>query len=214
MKNHKLSIFILPLLFLASCQGVDSVTELNEAKEAVSSLTAFTETKYDVKVEGHVSSFTGFEPKSTSSIPKYGVTNTATNRSYMIRTPMVLTADNFYPSADVDENADTTAYSYNRLISRLESGDDKIHKMEFEKDGDDLVFFINGVSKFLKFYNVYTDKNNPDVAASAEVYSRFDIKLVYGSNGLLKTEKVTNCSTPDDSQSITVDILSTYTYSA
>lgn len=212
MKKRKLIIALLPVLLLSSCHRTDPSKVLSDAKEAVKAILPYTETMYDVSVTGNVSKFTQFEEKGVSSIPDPKLGNSGKNRSYMLRAPLIITSDNFYPADDAPEDTDTSLYSYYRLITRLEGYDDDIHNLEFRKDGDDLVFYICGVSKNLSLYNVYTDPNSPDFSSNVTVNSRFDITLTYSKTGLLKTEKIVSSKSPNGNTDSYVDLLSTFTY--
>ncbi len=212
MKKRKLIIALLPVLLLSSCNRTDTSKVLSDAKEAVSAITAYTETSYTVAVTGNISKFTSFAEMAVSSVPNPGLGNSSKNRSFILRNPLIITTDNFYPADDLPEGSDTSTYSYNRIITRLESPEDAIHNLEFRKDGDDLVFYICGVSKNLKFYNVYCDDKNPDIASDVIVNSRFDITLTYSKTGLLKTEKIVSPKSPNGNADSYVDLLSTFTY--
>lgn len=207
----KSALFLLPVLLLASCSSYNEKAVIASSKEAVAAVTTTDKTKYTVKPEGHVLQFNTFinwEDK-TYDVPSGVVEGEELNlgRSHALRAPIRLTAENYYPSDD-----NYYSYGYGLLKEYLASDIDAKHFLQFKKDGDNLVFYSNKVSKEGWFYNV--DVGNGSKKKPVTVYSRFNYVLTYNKEGLLMTEQIQSTNLNIDSAEMTVDYRVTYTYNA
>ncbi len=210
MKKKALALFLLPLLLVSSCRGVDEEAELKESIAAVKEVTTYTSTKFSVVPAGNVSQFNyGFGPISSSyTLPAdtaadFGI-------SFLLHVPMVVTESNYYPS---NYNSSSSC-TYNTIKDILLDSGDPVSVMEFKKDGDNLVFYVENVSKNLVFYHVIVKSERDDIEYSkVQVYSRFHIELTYNKSGLLISETVNNSkSLNTNDANKNVDIKAVYTY--
>jgi hypothetical protein len=211
--KRKCIFLLLPLFLLTSCHGVDSAKVLSEAKTAVSGLGEVTETSYSLTVQGNVSQFSTFEePENPYSVPNGKVGSTG--KSYLLYSPIRINADNFYPDqAFIDSGAAPANYTYYKLEDYLLSSSDPVTKMEFRKEGDNLLFYSEGVSKTLLFHHIVVDTDTQEVSDVVKVYSRYDITLTYNSHGLLIKEEIHNHKPLTSTDKLkTVDVVEEYTY--
>ena len=211
MKTNKLLLLLaLPFLTLASCSD-SGIEALEASKEAVKNLNEVTSTEYSLSVEGNISRFDSFEePENSYKVPQ-GILGD-TGYSYILRTPLLLNEETYYPKEDISESIDTSQYGYFKIISRLLWDYDTRTSLKFEMRDDDLVFYVKGLSKNLVFYHVLTDPDNV-LYSEVQIYARFDITLVYNSEGLLIEETIKSQNPLSDSKEKTVNVKTTYSYS-
>ncbi|MFA6861160.1 MAG: hypothetical protein WCR56_02110 [Bacilli bacterium] len=213
MKKKIIGLALLPLLLLGSCRGVDAEVELNESIEAVKGLTDYKKTTYTVNPTGHVLSFTKFgsatDPQNTKTYNLPTDPETSFGTSFLLKAPQVITKTNYYP-----ENADdlsSGSYSYKKITNVILSSDYDIGFMQFEKDGDNLVFYSEGISKNLLISNVLTDEAN-NIYSTVTANSRYNLKLTYGSNGRLLKEECANIATLTNDYDKRIEASCEYTY--
>ncbi len=211
MKLNKVIILLtIPLLSLASCNN-NNTDVLEASKEAVKNLQQVVSTKYSLTVTGNISIFDTFEdPEPSYDVPKGIIGDTG--YSYILRTPLLLNEETYYPDDADLETVDTSQYGYFKITSRLLWEFDSKTSLRFETRDDNLVFSVEGLSKNLVFYHVLTDPDNM-LYSEVQIYARFDITLVYNSEGLLIEETIKSQNPLSDSKEKTVDVKTTYSYS-
>ncbi|MFA6829117.1 MAG: hypothetical protein WCR67_00180 [Bacilli bacterium] len=226
MKKKSL-LYFLPVLLLASCSASDpiipvydedstlicSYTEtksLKDSLEAVKNLAEVSTSSFETSIEGQIQSFNKFQEFSKKSIPSDDLANNLANRSKILRIPLRISETSFLPANICSD--DQTNYNYYRIKTKLTGENDPNTVLQFKKDGDDLVFFCEGLSKSIAFYSVltYSTELTGDNYDSVELYGRFNITLRYNNEGLLTNERVYIPGTSGDKR---VDVTSTFTYS-
>lgn len=199
---------LLPSLLLASC-GVDSKKVIEDSKAAVAALEAPTYTEYSYSALGNVIEFDGFHsPKGSDVVPSGDVGQFG--ESYVLKIPTLLTAKNFYPEDDTKE--DPAGYAYGYLQTTFESNTDHRHKMDFYKEGDNLVFESKNISMNLSFYHVEVTEGS--YKKPVKVYGRYNMKATYNKYGLLICEEAQTVNVGKDPVDQTVNMLVNYTYTA
>ena len=88
---------------------------------------------------------------------------------------------------------------------------DNIHFLEYQKEGDNLVFFTKNVSKDMSFYNLVVP-NGPSKPKPVSCYARYNFTLTYNSEGLLVSEEVKTKNAGKEAEDRTIDAKITYSY--
>lgn len=209
----KKSLLLLPFLLLASCSNYDEASIIKQSVSDISSISETTSLKtYKGSVEGHVLQFNKFIFSSDTSedLPSMDFSDEDYGESYALALPLRLTPSTYYPS----EGTNDSGYSYATISYTLNGTGDNIHHMQYKKDNDNYVFYIESVSKELIMWNVYTDEKNPS-NRNTKVYARYNIYVTYDKDGFLKDELIqTLGATLDNNSSDSIYYHVTYTYSA
>lgn len=219
----KKSLFLLlPLLLLSSCSGnTDSKDVLSRSKAFVSTLKETDKNHYTVEVTGHVLQFDQIdEPRERGySLPTGSTQESDYGQSYLLRAPLRITKENFYPEDGSELSPSVFTYGYIR--EKLTWQYDSRTSLCFTSDEETMTFYVVGLSKSITFYNIvtmdddpFTPEENDPYSSSVTLYARYDISLTYDKEGLLIEEKATTQNPMSDDPSRTVEVTGTYTYSA
>lgn len=212
--------FLLPALLVTSCgTNPAAVDVLKRSQAFVAGLEDTDMNHYTIETEGHVLQFTGFKPPRTNgySLPTGALDDMGT--SYILRAPIRITKDNFYPAEDSDDTY--LSYAYGFIRDRLLWQYDNRTTLQMESDDETITFFVEGLSKNVIFYNVITMEDNPmtpDIpddyySSSVTLYARYDMAFTYNKEGLLVEERCVTQNPMSDALNETVDVTATYTYS-
>lgn len=212
---------ILPLVFvvsLVSCNTYQEQPVINEAKEAFKNVPGLDENlSYTLEPEGNVAGFSDFNTsRRKGTINKFNTPNGNYGLSFFIHAPLKLSSFNIYPDdpSSVSKSELDNNYAYSKIKDRLTWSSDPNSHVFFKKDGEDYVFYTEGVSKRLTIYNVVTQNYDDEpYISSVVVYSRFNITLKYAADGTLTEENISNVKSLNHEVKNSVDIKASYTYS-
>ena len=215
-------LLLVPLLLLSSCTGnADSQDVLSRSQTFVSTLEETDKTHYTVEAKGHVLHFDKIdEPRERGySLPTGSTEGPDYGQSYLLRAPIRITKENFYP--ENGSQLSPSIFTYGYIRERLTWQYDARTSLCFTCDEETMTFYVVGLSKAITFYNVvtmdddpFTPEENDPYASSVNLYARYDIALTYNKEGLLIEEKAKTQNPISGDPSRTVEVTGTYTYTA
>lgn len=197
-------------LMLFSCTANYDAETLEESQAAVKELeTTTTYTTYTPAPEGHAGDYDTFLTPEETAIPS-GETATVADggESYLFDIPTRLTEANYY---EADEKGSVNvACAYQRLYDLLGSDTDYTNHLQFKKDGEELVFYTENISKNLTLYHLVNKDGPQKLKASIKVYGRFNLEVRYDKAGLILSEsaKLVN----EGSATASVNVVVNYQY--
>ena len=210
MKKAKSLILLGASLLLTSCSSYDEEALINESKRDLASLQETTKTKYTVSCEGHVLEYKEFyQADREFDVPTGEVINSTAlvGESYLLKAPVRIKEESY-----ISEDAATNATcSLNKIKVCITGMSDNIHFLEYQKEGDNLVFFTKNVSKDMSFYNLVVP-NGPSKPKPVSCYARYNFTLTYNSEGLLVSEEVKTKNAGKEAEDRTIDAKITYSY--